>query len=335
MGDRDLYEVLGVPRNATPEAIKKSYRSLARKYHPDVNPGDKKAEAKFKEVQEAYDILSDAEKRSLYDLHGRAAFEGMAAAGPRSAAAEWARRQAQGGPGGGFEAYDFSEFFTHGPGGQPHGGVADDEVGGAGIFEELLGRMRGKNARKGPATGPRHGRNLEANLRIPFLTAVKGGETTIEIERDQHRESLAVKIPAGTDTGAKLRLRGQGEHGERGAERGDLIVHVTVEPHPFFTRDGRDLTVEVPVTLGEAALGAKVDVPSLDGLKSLTIPPGTSSGAKLRLRGQGLPASGDRPAGDLFLVLKVVLPRSLDEESRRLVREFSERNPLRPREGLW
>jgi curved DNA-binding protein len=332
MAEQDYYEVLGVPRDATPEAIKKAYRTLARKHHPDVNPGDKKAEAKFKEAQQAYDILSDAEKRSLYDRYGRAAFEGMAAAGPRSGAADWASRQ--GGPGAGFEAYDFSEFFGPAAGG-PGAATGAEEAGGAGIFEELLGRMRGGRGRQGPAMGPRPGRNLEAHLTIPFLTAVLGGETTIEIERDHHRESLAVKIPPGTDTGAKLRLRGQGEPGERGAEPGDLIIHITVEPHPYFTREGRNLIVEVPITVPEAVLGARIEVPSLEGLKSLTIPSGTSSGAKLRLRGHGIPASGDKPAGDLFVVIKIVVPKNVDDESRRLIREFGERNPLRPREGLW
>jgi DnaJ-class molecular chaperone len=183
--------------------------------------------------------------------------------------------------------------------------------------------------------GPRPGRNLEASLTIPFVTAVRGGETTIELERDHKRESLVVKIPPGIESGAKLRLRGQGEPGEKGASPGDLTITVTVEPHPYFTREGRDLKVEVPVTMTEAVLGAKVDVPTLDGLRSLTIPPGSSSGLKLRLRGQGVPASGDRPEGDLFVVVKIVVPRNVDDESRRLVREFGERNPLRPRDGLW
>ena len=330
MAQRDYYEVLDVARDASPEAIKRAYRKLARKYHPDVNPGDKTAEAKFKEAQQAYDVLSDAEKRALYDRYGTAAFEGMAAAGPRSGASEWTSRQA--GPGG-YE-FDFSEFF--GPGG-PGAGAATggDEAVGGGIFEELLGRMRGGRASRRPA-GPRHGRNVEAALTIPFLTAVRGGETTIDIEReDGRREKLVVKIPAGIESGAKLRLRGQGEAAaEKDAPRGDLTITITVEPHPYFTRDGRDLSVEVPITIAEAVLGAKVDVPTLDGLKSLTFPPGTSCGQRLRLRGQGIPATGKQPAGDLFLVAKIVVPRSIDDTSRRLITEFAQRNPQRPRDGL-
>jgi curved DNA-binding protein len=333
MAESDYYDILGVPRDATPEAIKKAYRTQARKNHPDVNPGDKKAEARFKEAQQAYDILSDAEKRALYDRYGRAAFKGMAAAGPRTSAQDWTHRT--GGPG--FESFDFSEFF--GPGGAAGAGAGPtvEPEGGAGIFEELIGRMRGGRAgrRPGSPMGPRPGRNLEATLAIPFLTAVRGGETTIDIERDHRRESLVVKIPPGIESGAKLRLRGQGEPGEKGAPNGDLTILVTVESHPFFSRDGRNLTVEVPITLSEAVLGARVDVPTLDGLKSLTIPPGSSSGQKLRLRGHGVPAAGDKPEGDLFVILKVVAPKSVDDESRRLIREFADRNKQQPREGLW
>ena len=179
MSEADYYETLGVARDATADAIKKGYRAQARKYHPDVNPGDKTAEAKFKEVQQAYDILSDGEKRALYDRYGRAAFEGMAA-GPRAGAGpqEWGGR-----PGAaGAESFDFSEFF--GPG----AGAAQAEEGGAGIFEEILGRMRSGRAGAKPQA-PRLGRNLEANLTIPLLTAVRGGETTIDILRDKRRPS--------------------------------------------------------------------------------------------------------------------------------------------------
>lgn len=328
MADRDYYEILGVSRDATPDAIKKAYRALARKHHPDVNPGDKKAETLFKEAQSAYDVLSDAEKRSLYDRYGRAAFEGMAASGPRANASEWTFRQSAP-SGAGFESFDFSDFLG---GARP--GAAEAE-GGAGIFEELLGRMRGGKARRGAGVGPRPGRNLEANLHIPFLTAVRGGETHIDLQREHGRESLAVKIPPGIESGAKLRLRGQGEPGERGAAQGDLIIQVTVDPHPYFQREGRNLNVEVPISVVEAVLGAKIDVPTLDGPKSLPVPPGSSSGLKLRLRGQGLPAAGGKPEGDLFVILKVMAPKNLDDESRRLMKDFGDRNPWNPREGLW
>jgi DnaJ-class molecular chaperone len=319
MADRDYYEVLGVPRNATADAIKKAYRGLARKHHPDVNPGDKKAEAAFKEAQTAYDVLSDAEKRSLYDRFGHAGLGGMAAAGPQAGPADWTRARA----GPNLEGFDFSDFLSS--------GAADT---GGGIFEDLIERMRG--GRVGPRqSGPRPGRNLEAKLSIPFLTAALGGETTIEVDRGTRHESLVVQIPAGIESGAKIRLRGRGEPGEKGASAGDLMIQVDVEPHPYFTRDDRNITVEVPIAIGEAVLGAKIDVPGLDGMKSLTIPPGSSSGQKLRLRGQGIPGPGGKTHGDLFVVLKIVAPKSVDDESRRLIREFEDRNSLRPRDGIW
>jgi DnaJ-class molecular chaperone len=330
MPDRDYYEVLGVARDATPEQIKKAYRSLARKHHPDVNPGDKKAEALFKEAQQAYDVLSDSEKRALYDRYGMAGLQGMGGAGgPRATAAEWAA-QAGAGP-----QFDFSAFF--GPGGAAAGmgggPVGEEETGG--LFEELLGRVRGARGgrRAGGTSKPRP--EPDADLTIPFLTAVQGGTTTIQLDRDGHRDTLDVKIPPGTDTGTRIRLRGQGSPTGRGVERGDLTIRITVEPHAYFRREARDLYVEVPIAIGEAVLGAKVDVPTLNGFKTLTIPPGSSSGQKLRLRGQGVPASGSKPEGDLFIVLKVVVPKGVDDESRRLIQQFADRNPSRPRDGLW
>ncbi len=326
MPDSDYYEVLGVARDATPEAIKKAYRGMARKHHPDVNPGDKTAEKKFKEVQQAYDILSDPEKRALYDRYGSAAFEGMAAAGPRTSASEWTARFGE----PGYETIDFSEFF--GPFSQAGGGggTAHDAEGGAGIFEDLLGRMRSSRGSK-----PRGGRSIEAHLPIPFLTAVRGGETSINIQRgDGKTENLVVKIPPGVDTGSKLRLKGQGEPGAKGAQRGDLTIIITVEPHPYFKREDRNLVIEVPITVSEAILGARIEVPSLDGMKSLTVPPGSSSGLKLRLKGQGVPAAGGKPEGDLLVQLKIVVPRNVDDTSRKLIQEFADRNKQNPRAGL-
>jgi curved DNA-binding protein len=323
MPERDFYEVLEVPREATADQIKKAYRAMARKYHPDVNPGDKTAEGKFKEAQNAYDILSDAEKKSAYDRYGHAAFEGMAAAGagPRANASEWTSRFGE----PGYETIDFSEFFG------PSAGAGHTGQGGGGIFDDLLGRMRG-----GRAAGPRGGQSVQAELTIPFLTAVRGGETTIDIQRASgNHESLVVKIPAGVDSGAKLRLKGQGEPGAKGAAAGDLTITIQVQPHPYFKREGANLSVEVPISVGEAILGAKVDVPTLDGAKSVTIPPGSSSGRRLRLKGQGVPGSAGKTQGDLFVAIKVVVPKGVDEQSRKLIEEFQTRNPSNPRAGLW
>ena len=322
MAERDYYDILGVARDATPEAIKKAYRGLARKFHPDVNPGDKTAESRFKEVQSAYDVLSDQEKRALYDRHGRAAFDGMAASGPRAGATEWATRFGE----PGFETVDLSDLI-----GSFGTSTRGEDAGGPSIFEDLMGRVRGTRAGQ-----KRGGRTLEAHLSIPFLTAVRGGETTIEVQRGPHKsESLVVKIPPGIDTGAKLRLKGQGESGSKGTPAGDLTITIDVEPHPYFKREGQNLVVEVPISVSEALLGAKIDVPALDGMKSLTIPPGSSSGLKLRLKGQGIAASGNKAGGDLFVVLKILVPKTIDAASRRLIEEFAERNPQNTRAGLW
>ena len=327
MADRDYYEVLGVKRDATADQIKKAYRGLARKHHPDANPGDKTAEAKFKEVQNAYDILADAEKKARYDQFGHAAFDGFGPAGPRGGTPEWAARA--GGVQGG-ENIDFSQFFNIHPGGGP----VEEEQGGGGLFDDILTRMRGdRSSRRRPPAPNRTPEVAEAAISIPFLVAVRGGETSIELEREGgKRETKLVRVPAGLEPGSKLRLKGQGDP----AGRIDLILTVSVDPHPYFTRTGRDLAVEVPISVSEAILGARVEVPTLDGsTRSLPIPAGTSGGRRLRLRGQGVPASKIMPEGDLYLVIKVVVPVQIDEESRALIEQFAARNPTNPRQGIW
>jgi len=329
MADRDYYEVLGVSRDATADQIKKAYRGLARKLHPDANPGDKTSEKKFKEVQNAYDILADSEKKSRYDQFGHAAFEGGGPFGPRGGASEWAAKQ---GGGAGYENIDLGAFFgpnAGGAGGFPPG---QGQAGGGGIFDEIISRMRGGEKSSRRKASHREHEAAEASITIPFLTAVRGGETSIDLQRDDgHRETKVIKIPPGLDSGAKIRLKGQGDP----SHQVDLIITVTVEPHPYFVRDGRDLSVEVPITIAEAVLGARVEVPTLDGLKTMPIPPGTSSGQKLRLRGQGVSASKNHPEGDLYIIPKIVAPKNVDDESKRLIEQFAERNPASPRENRW
>jgi DnaJ-class molecular chaperone len=324
MADRDYYEILGVSRDATADQIKKAYRGLARKHHPDANPEDKAAEKKFKEVQNAYDILSDTEKKTRYDQFGHAAFDGSSPFGPRSGGSEWAAKHG----GTNFEDIDLSQFFGPGAG----GASGADQGSGGGIFDDIISRMRGGDRGGRRRQTRREPEAAEASLTIPFLTAVRGGETSVELEREGgRRETIVVKIPPGLESGAKIRLKGQGD----ASHQVDLIITVSVDPHPYFVRDGRNLSVEVPITVPEATLGARVEVPTLNGFKTLTIPAGTSSGQKLRLRGQGVPATKNHPEGDLYIVPKIVVPRSVDDESRQLIEQFAARNPQRPREALW
>ncbi len=222
MANRDLYEILGVARDAAPEAIKKAYRTLVRKFHPDVNPGDKTAEARFKEVQEAYDILSDKEKRALYDRHGHAAFDGVTEGGPRVHVGEWTSRFGD----QGFEAIDLSDLLRS-FGAEPQVGPEP--------FDDIIRR-----ARSGRPSRPRTGRAVEADLTIPFLTAVRGGESTIQIQRSGGKsESLVVKIPPGVDNGAKLRLKGQGEQGQKGCRAGTSPLTCTSSPIPTSSTTAR------------------------------------------------------------------------------------------------
>ena len=327
MPDRDHYETLGVAHTATADEVKKAYRALARKHHPDVNPGDKGAEARFKEVQSAYDILGEAEKRKLYDQFGSAAFDGTGAAAAHRGGPQWASGT---GAGPGSESFDFSQFFGNFPGPNSPGPAEDAE--GGGIFEDILGRVRGQRATR----RARSGQTTEVHLTIPFDTALRGGKTTIQVNRGTGApETLDVKVPAGTDEGDRLRLRGRGQPGERGGPPGDLVINIDVDPHPYYTREGQDLSVEVPITVAEAILGSKVEVPTPGGSKTLSIPAGTSTGQRLRLRGQGVPATASRPEGDLYIVPKVVVPKNIDDEARDLIRRFAERDPTRPRDGLF
>lgn len=310
MASRDYYDILGISRKASADEIKRAYRKLARKYHPDLHPGDKQAESKFKEVQEAYDVLGEANKREKYDRFGSAAFEPGGPAGPTGQQARTFRWSSQGGPDIEFDSRDLGDMG------------------------EILGNLFGKRgSRTGPFAPPEiTGEDIEVEVTIPFYTAVFGGDHELRIG-GAARKKFSVRIPPGVADGARLRLAGKGHPSLGKGPAGDLYVLVRVEPHPRFTRIGSNLFVEVPVSVSEAILGASIDVPTLDGAISVNVPAATSSGKKLRLRGKGGPtASGER--GDLFVVIRIVVPERLDAESRRLIEEFGRRNPGNPRDEL-
>ena len=321
----DYYKTLGVARDASQSDIQKAYRELARKYHPDMNP-DKPEEAtrKFQEIQAAFDVLNDPEKREMYDRYG-SSFE-TRGAGPRPGG-QYSHTQEGGFPGGQwFEDGGFAQFF------------GDRFSGMPGDVSELFRHAREAGAGAGPRgrrAGQARGRggDLSAEIEIAFATAVSGGEVQLSLQRRPgHTETLSVKIPAGIEEGKKIRLRGQGEPAPGGGAPGDLLVMVHVAPHPFFQRKGNDLLVRVPVTLGEAATGAKIDVPTPSGTVSLHVPPGTSSGTKLRVRGHGVATKGGK--GDLLAEIQVTIPKQLTEADRKLLAEIDKRYPQDPRAGL-
>ncbi|MBY0401461.1 J domain-containing protein [Myxococcota bacterium] len=309
------YTVLGVARDAPIDEIKKVYRRLARETHPDLNPGDAKAEARFKDISAAYDVLSDPEKRRQFDEFGEIALE----AGFDADRARAARDR-------------FSSRF----------GAPDSEGGGEGFafggLEDLLrGFQTGAGGRPGRGTRFRmDGPDVEASMALGFVDAVKGGEKRIGIARplaDGRRveEEITIRIPPGVTDGGRLRIPGKGGEGMNGGEPGDLWVQVRVAPHPVFQREGRDLELELPITLAEAVCGGRVEIPTLEGRAMLTIPPGTSSGSRLRLRGQGVPATKTAPAGDLFARIKIVVPKDAAAKLEGVLRELAQEDP---RKGL-
>jgi DnaJ-class molecular chaperone len=329
---QDYYKTLGVPRDASATDIQKAYRALARKHHPDMNPDDKSATKKFQEIQAAFDVLNNPEKREMYDRYG-SSFETMGAGGPRPGAGPGGADFGgfPGGPGGGsFEDVDFAQFFGDRFDQQAPGGWAEvfsqfRRAGGAG--------GAGGPRRGGGAAGRRRGQDVLHELEIPFHTAVAGGTIDIAVNRPDKPETLQVKIPAGIEDGKKIRLRGKGGPAPARGTPGDIIITIHVAAHPWFERHGNDLHVKLPVTLGEAALGAKVDVPTPTGTVSLKIPPATSSGKKLRVKGRGV-APRNGPAGDLLAEVRIVLPKSLSEADQQAIRDVDSRNPLDPRANL-
>ena len=317
MPDTELYQVLGVSKTASQDEIKKAYRKLSRKYHPDSNPDRspaeaKASEAKFKEVQNAFDVLSDPEKRKQYDTFGRT-MPGGGAGGPQF---NWG-----GGPGGAAGPIDLSSLF---------GGQVD--------FADLFGGGGGGPGRgaSGRSRRGRAGQDVQLEVAIPFRIAVEGGNYELQFDRAGQPERLMVKIPPGVDTGSVVRLGGQGEPGHGGGPPGDLLVKMNVAHDPVFRREGQNLLVDLPVTIAEAVLGAKVEVPTIhEGPVMLTIPPGTSSGAKLRLRSKGVPDRQSGHRGDQYVVVKIVVPKKIDEAAEDAIKQFDSHAPLEPRKGMW
>lgn len=397
--NKDYYGVLGIKKTATADEIRKAFRKLARKYHPDVNPGDKKAEEKFKEISEANDVLSDEKKRKIYDQLG------FYSDNIDPAAAEAAARGGYGGAGYGgghagggqevpfdFGGFDFSDF-AGGSSGKTHSG---------GSFRDIFGGMfsGGRNA---ASRGPQPGTDLEYQVSVDFWTAVRGGVTRLEIQRQEmcptckgksttggsvecpechgegqvtqmggrmkfniqcprcggsgkvqnacptchgegvvtRTEQLEFRIKPGTRDGQRIRLAGKGNAGTNGGQAGDLYLIIRAGGNPVFTRTGDDIYVTVPVTVAEAALGAKIEVPTIDtheggGRTQLKIPPGTQTGQKLRLREKGVPSAvHEGKRGDQIVEVKIVVPKVQDERSKEILRELAKLNPEDPREEIF
>lgn len=310
MAELDYYKVLGVSREASDDEIRKAYKKLARKYHPDVKPGDASATEQFKQIQDAYAVLGDSEKREQYDRYG-AAFQG----GGRS----WA---AGAGPGAG-SPIDLSDLF----GGQFDMGDLFGGGFGGGGGPRGAGQQRARAAK---------GQDIQLEVTVPLLVAAEGGSHNIQFQRGSKPEKLSVKIPAGVDPGGAIRLKGQGHPGTGGGPDGDLLLTVRVAPHPYLRREGKNLLLDVPVTPSEATLGEKVAVPTLsEGNVTVTVPPGTASGAKLRLRGKGIVDRKTKERGDLLVVIKIVVPKELDDQTRRLYEQLAEASSDSPRTDLW
>ncbi|MEZ6090954.1 MAG: J domain-containing protein [Pirellulaceae bacterium] len=308
----DLYQVLGVGKTADKDEIQKSYRKLARKYHPDLNPDDKSAQEKFKRIQEAYDVLSDSDKRAAYDRYG-SDFERV-----RQGGGSW--------DGGGFEGVDVEQIFGGRGGGGFQGGFGD-------FFEQLFGQQGGPRGTQQRTQRQVRGSDIRADVSIPFSTAILGGKTELQLGQTGGPSSISVSIPPGVETGSKIRLRGQGQASRNGGPKGDLILEPHRRPPPIFSTPRQAPGFETPLTISEAMLGTKVDVPTPGGTIALTIPPASSEGKRLRIKGQGVRDSkGD--AGDLFVEIQIKLPQHIDEQSEQLIRDFAARNPMQPRESL-
>ena len=298
----DPYKLLGVPRLASADDIKKAYRKLAKKLHPDVNPGDKKIETQFKEVTAAYDLLSDAEKRRRFDRgeideNGNVRHGGGFGSGGFQAGGPWGA----GRPGNGGRAKTAKDF-----------GIDEDENDE--IFKDFFGFGRGR------ANFKMRGADVTYRLEVDFLEAAAGAKKRVSLTDGK---TLDVAIPPGTEDGAQLRLKGQGMPGQGGAANGDAFVEVSVKAHPYFERDGFDVLLECPVTLQEAILGGTIEVPTIDGRVALKVPMGSNSGTQLRLKGKGILNAKTKQRGDQYVRFVVTLPKNIDADLEKAVRDWA------------
>lgn len=383
----EYYETLGVQKGASADDVRKAYRKLARKYHPDLNPGDKSAEERFKNVQEAYDILSDPKKRQMYDQYGFYSENGFAGAGPGPGGP-------QGAPHGmDFSGFDFSDFMQGGGAAGAGGGRRTESGGG---FRDIFSQFFGGKETHQPE--PEKGGDLEYVMDIDFWQAIKGTTARVNITRYDvcgtchgsgtsgsgevtcpqckgtgnvsqmagamkfnltcprcggtgklrnacptcggegrvaHTEVVEIRIPPGARNGSRLRVPGKGNAGTQGAPPGDLYINTKVEEHEFFKREGDNIEIKVPITVSEAALGAKIEVPTIDGRTLLKIPQGTRNGQRFRLREKGVTNSRTGARGDQIVEVALEAPEPRDERTRELLRELATLHPEDPRAGIW
>jgi curved DNA-binding protein len=294
MAAKDYYQVLGLSKGATADEIKKAFRKMAVKYHPDKNPGDKGAEEKFKEINEAYAVLSDPEKKTQYDRFGSSGFH---------------KRYSQEDI---FRGFDVGDMFK------------DAGFGTEDIFSRIFGAgMHGHRQGFHYNTGREPGENFTMELQVTFRDAFSGGEKRVAFKRNGKREEIKVKIPAGIESGAKLRIAGKGGEGQRGGEPGDLILVIQVAGDPHFAREGDDIAVEKQIRFTEAALGTTMDVETLDGAKRIKVPAGIQPGTRIRLKGLGFPHMGQTGRGDFYVRIGVSVPEQLTSAQRELLEQLA------------
>jgi curved DNA-binding protein len=301
MAAKDYYHILGVAKNASDEEIKKAYRKLAMKYHPDRNPNKKEAEERFKEINEAYAVLSDKEKRKQYDTFGAEGFQ---------------QRFSQEDI---FRGFDFDEILSSLFGGR---GRRDFRFGGqSGVdFGDFFGRPGGH---QDAGRMSQRGEDIVYEMAISLEEAASGGEKRISYRKNGRLEEVSVKIPRGFPSGKKLRLAGKGKEGRNGGPPGDLYLQVTVREHPLFSQEGDDLIVEKEINFSEAVLGTTIEVPTLEGMKKVKVPPGTQSHTKMRLKGLGMPHFQGEGKGDEYVKVIVRIPKKVSEKSRGLIQDLA------------